>query len=311
MKPTQIVLEILTTCNFHCSYCRDDSGAKRMVPFEEVIHLVNEFAGLGIKKVQLDGGEPFLHPRVLEMIDYIVERGLDPGVYTNASLIDGQTAECLKQIPRLKLAVTLHPLNAADELEATLSGLKCLYSAGLQPHLVFVVSQQSLPLLASTVARLPSEDFHLVLNPLVRSGRAFDNDVPGLADSDRELLVSTLSEIAQQRPGAHVVNNVPLTRTHAASVENIQLNAHAEFALHVNTNGDVLPFFSAGADTAIGNVADFPGLRRTLADPKTMAYLARAQSAMQRRIAAPELSSSRRISRAEIMERLDPTGVTT
>jgi MoaA/NifB/PqqE/SkfB family radical SAM enzyme len=302
MRVTQSVLEILTACNFNCSYCRDDSGAKRMLRFEEIARIVDSFKELGIMKVQLDGGEPFLHPDIFAVIDHIVESGLLPGCYTNASMIDASMAARLASYPDLKLAVTLHPLNDAREIEGTFRGIGHLHDHGIHPNLILVVSSGMLAVLTSTVSRLPKAKYRLVLNPLVPSGRAYDNKIQSLNREEMECYRTAIAELDRDYPLLEIVDNVATPADEAGRIERIQLNDESEFALHINTNGDVLPFFSASPEAAIGNINNLPALKHTLSDPKTHMYLQMSKQAMSNRIAKPLASNNRRILREEILQ---------
>ena len=55
-------LSVTEVCNFRCTYCLPDgyrkSGSMEFLAADEMERLVHAFAGLGIRKVRLTGGEP-------------------------------------------------------------------------------------------------------------------------------------------------------------------------------------------------------------------------------------------------------------
>src|SRR5438552_6518653 len=79
-----------TLCNLACTHCFISCSPANhnfgSMAFERVVELLEESKGLGVKEYYFTGGEPFLHPRILE----IVERTLAIGpatVLTNGTLL--------------------------------------------------------------------------------------------------------------------------------------------------------------------------------------------------------------------------------
>lgn len=78
-----------TACNYRCSYCtqRDKSDRGRWA--EDLPAFLRAFARLeGPWEVKLSGGEPFQHPRILDLVSGLAERGLRVSVVTNFSVSD-------------------------------------------------------------------------------------------------------------------------------------------------------------------------------------------------------------------------------
>jgi MoaA/NifB/PqqE/SkfB family radical SAM enzyme len=68
--------ELLLTarCNFNCPYCRHVGG--RDLPLEQAIAWLDCWANEGCKAIRLSGGEPTLHPHILDLVWYARERGI-------------------------------------------------------------------------------------------------------------------------------------------------------------------------------------------------------------------------------------------
>ncbi len=74
-------LSVTEVCNFRCTYCLPEayrkSGALNFLSVEEAERLVSAFAGLGIGKVRLTGGEPTVRRDLTALIERIAGQ---PGI---------------------------------------------------------------------------------------------------------------------------------------------------------------------------------------------------------------------------------------
>lgn len=82
---SEISIEILQRCPNRCIYCSSHSNpqATHIIPFEIIKNVIDDAKSLGCKTVCLSGGEPFLHPHILNIISYIAKLQLTCYVYTS------------------------------------------------------------------------------------------------------------------------------------------------------------------------------------------------------------------------------------
>lgn len=82
---SEISIEILQRCPNRCIYCSSHSNpqATHLIPFEIIKNVIVDAKNLGCKTVCLSGGEPFLHPQILDIISYIAKQQLTCYVYTS------------------------------------------------------------------------------------------------------------------------------------------------------------------------------------------------------------------------------------
>jgi len=115
--PSFVQIEPVGQCNLRCRMCpvayRGDGGVGRpaaLMPFETFCRILDEFPALN--ELQLQGmGEPFLHPRFLDMVRYAAARGIAVSTNTNLTALSERRAlECVASGLR-----TLHvSIDAAD-----------------------------------------------------------------------------------------------------------------------------------------------------------------------------------------------------
>ena len=110
-KPRTMILLLNKRCNLRCDFC-DLWHYTDMMPFESAATIISRAPKAGVKTLVITGGEPFVHPRIFELIE--MARNLDLGVNitTNATLL-------VKDIERLKASRVNSLSISLDGFQAT------------------------------------------------------------------------------------------------------------------------------------------------------------------------------------------------
>src|SRR5258708_17312821 len=95
-------LEITGKCNLTCTHCYADSSPSSSLhgsmSYDDWLRVIDEAAELGCNAIQFIGGEPTLHPHLLDFIAYTKGRGIDfVEVYTNATRITPEVVESVQR----------------------------------------------------------------------------------------------------------------------------------------------------------------------------------------------------------------------
>jgi GTP 3',8-cyclase len=111
-------VSVTDRCNLRCQYCMPEAEyawlpREDLLSFEEIRTLVRVFAGLGVDKVRLTGGEPLLRRDLPELVALLAADGLlaDLALTTNGVLLADQ-ALALRDAGLQRITVsldTLHP----------------------------------------------------------------------------------------------------------------------------------------------------------------------------------------------------------
>ena len=140
-------VSVTDRCNYHCTYCVPPEGADRrpraeLLPFEEIAALVRLFAGLGVRRVRLTGGEPTVRPDLPALVRLLREiPGLEEiALSTNGHLLERWAAP-LRAAGVVRLNVSLdsldpevfHRLTRGGDLAHVLAGLDAAATAGFRP----------------------------------------------------------------------------------------------------------------------------------------------------------------------------------
>jgi molybdenum cofactor biosynthesis protein A len=108
-------ISLTERCNLRCFYCMPEEGIplKEKAQFmssEEMISIASQFVELGIKKIRLTGGEPFLKKDIDQILRKLSEFPIEIGITTNAILLD-KYFPLLKECGIKSLNVSLDSLN--------------------------------------------------------------------------------------------------------------------------------------------------------------------------------------------------------
>src|SRR5581483_453384 len=111
-------ISITDRCNFRCTYCMpfDDypwTPSDECLTFEEITRVVRVFAGLGVEKIRLTGGEPLLRARVEDLVSSLAAiEGIDAVCLTTNGSLLADKAEALKQAGLSRINVSLDTLDS-------------------------------------------------------------------------------------------------------------------------------------------------------------------------------------------------------
>jgi MoaA/NifB/PqqE/SkfB family radical SAM enzyme/glycosyltransferase involved in cell wall biosynthesis len=198
-KPRTMILLLNKRCNLKCDFC-DLWHYTDMMPFEHAVTIINRAPAAGVKTLVITGGEPFVHPRIFEIIELAKNRGMGVNITTNGTLLT-------RELPRLKasrvdsLSLSLDGLEGNHDslrgVEGTyaqvLAAIRTLRSeTDIHLNIYFVVTNQNVrdlvPIYAMTIEYGIGFDFWPV------------NGYPHLyisSDADKAVYEESLAEIAR------------------------------------------------------------------------------------------------------------------
>ncbi|MDD5730488.1 MAG: radical SAM protein, partial [Candidatus Omnitrophica bacterium] len=123
--PECVQIDLTYNCNNNCIGCwcnspllkdRAYKGSKKYktLPTPLVKELIEELAELGTRQLYFSGGgEPFMHPDIIEIIDFAKKKGLHCSINTNFTLVNEFTVKKLIELGLDYLTVSVWSGNAA------------------------------------------------------------------------------------------------------------------------------------------------------------------------------------------------------
>jgi radical SAM protein with 4Fe4S-binding SPASM domain len=115
-KPFILELEITRRCNLHCVHCyalAADTAFPDELSFDEILLILRDGAALGIRELSLTGGEVFLRPDFLAIIDAGLACGYAIRFVTNATLLTDVLLAELCRRPIKLITISLDGISPA------------------------------------------------------------------------------------------------------------------------------------------------------------------------------------------------------
>jgi cyclic pyranopterin phosphate synthase len=146
-------LSLTDRCNFRCVYCLPEAiqtfhEKENTLGWEDWQRVIPLLRDLGIRKVRLTGGEPTLHPRVLDMVDLLAQRGFEETALTTNGFRLEKMAPEMKSRGLTRVNVHLDSLtpdgfDRASQtkglFERVLAGIRAAKAVGLSPKVNVVL----------------------------------------------------------------------------------------------------------------------------------------------------------------------------
>ena len=141
-------VSVTDRCNYRCTYCMPEALAPQMqfqpraavLTFEEIERLVRVFAGLGVRKIRLTGGEPTVRADIVELVRRVAAvPGIEQVAMTTNGHLLADLAAPLATAGLTGLNVSLDTLDAArfhaltgrGDLARVQAGIVAARAAGL------------------------------------------------------------------------------------------------------------------------------------------------------------------------------------
>ena len=177
------VLAVLLTnrCNLKCIYCgrnenKDNSCTKQELSADEWISIFKDAKKVGLKKVNMTGGEIFCRKDVLEIIERTINLGLDVSIETNGTVITEEQIKYLSKLKKhLSISISLDGIKketndltrGKGSYERTFKTIKIIRKYNIPLRIITVLSKNNyneIPELATTIHEELGLGFRLLPN---------------------------------------------------------------------------------------------------------------------------------------------------
>ncbi|EFK06542.1 radical SAM domain protein [delta proteobacterium NaphS2] len=145
-------------CNLACRHCWIQpkfQGSGHSSPAMDLglfRLIIDQAKPLGLSVVKLTGGEPLIHPRINEMLDYIKREDLRLTVETNGVALTQELAEKMKSCKNPFVSVSIDGVRpethewvrgVAGCLDQAVQGIRHLVQAGFRPQVIMTIMRRN------------------------------------------------------------------------------------------------------------------------------------------------------------------------
>ncbi len=209
-KKPVVVYNCTRRCNLRCVHCYSSS---RDVEYSDELTLsqskemIDSLARLGCPVILFSGGEPLMHPHLLEMMAYAKDAGLRVVISTNGTLLTDEFLETASDIGLSYIGVSLDGLREVNDrfrgvagaFDTALEGIRRTKAHGIKVGLRFTINKRNAQEIDGIFDLMIEEQIpRICFYHLVYSGRGSklrDEDLTN--DETREVIDLIIDRTAQ------------------------------------------------------------------------------------------------------------------
>ena len=236
-------LAVTDRCNLRCFYCMPEQGIQylpknQLLTYEEMLRLTGLLAGLGVRKVRITGGEPFVRRDLLPFMERLADLpGIDDISLTTNGVL---TAPHVPALARLGVRAVNLSLDTLD-----------------RQRFYDITRRDELPRVLETYHALLAEGIQVKINAVVMDGRNIDDLLP-LAELTREQPVDV--RFIEEMPfngGSHAAGPASLPWHHRRIRQHLEAGLGPLRPLPVPPGATATPYAVAGHRGRIGIIAAY------------------------------------------------------
>lgn len=262
----ELWIQINNACNLSCTHCLVSSGPKGIggLPPEKIRAIVDRAHELGLERLFVTGGEPFLRRDMFDLANHVTrDLGLEMIVLTNATVFAGAVRKGLETLDRekVKFQVSIDgarpesndPIRGEGTFVKALEGAAILSDLGFDVSLTTVTTEENLdelPEIPAIVKRVGARSQHLMWSH--RRGRAVEAD-NGFFPETARLLDAVMKVVDASRSEETVLDNLEAVKRRVNGVPGIKydLGNAGWDSVCVYADGRVFPSAALANESAL------------------------------------------------------------
>ncbi len=148
-KPIQCSLYVTDQCNLDCSYCTEYDNSVPHPPLVDLETWIRKIRELGTMRIALVGGEPLLHPDIVEIVAFCRKLGFATSLTTNGFLLTESLVRDLEMagLQVMQISVDRMTPSAATKksFKTILPKLALFENSPISLHITGVLCADTLP----------------------------------------------------------------------------------------------------------------------------------------------------------------------
>ena len=220
--PNVAALELTYRCNHRCLFCScpwesDETYKKAELKAEEWFSVIDELMKNGVSAFTLTGGEPLMREDLMQIIEYILQKGASLNMISNGRKIDD---DLLDYIAKKKISIcisipgieTFVEHTGIDNVQHVLSLFEKTKIRGIQATANIAVTKKNLPELYENIAyALIKGADYILLNRFLPGGRGLQNQEYLLSKEETNRMLDVAEAVlSKANKYGHVGTELPL-----------------------------------------------------------------------------------------------------
>ncbi len=172
--PLICVVVVNNHCNWNCTYCFGDYPNRREIDYttDELKYLIEQLKGLGVRYVNLHGGETLLRKDIGELVSFSKNLGMYVCVITNGSLLEQKIDE-IRNIDNLTISLDGNKINndkvrGAGTYDAALSAIRIAVREKIPLRVQATLTRYTMNDVGHLAELAQKEGFHLQFSILFK-----------------------------------------------------------------------------------------------------------------------------------------------
>jgi 12,18-didecarboxysiroheme deacetylase len=153
-KKPVVVWNMTRRCNLKCVHCyarSEDISYDNELTHDQAVAMIDDLADFGVPVLLFSGGEPLVHPRLVEYAQYAVSKGMRAVISTNGTLITKEKAQTLKDIGLSYVGISLDGLEPTHDMfrgvpgsfKRAMAAIEHCQAAGIKVGLRFTINKRN------------------------------------------------------------------------------------------------------------------------------------------------------------------------
>jgi 12,18-didecarboxysiroheme deacetylase len=153
-KKPVVVWNMTRRCNLKCVHCyarSEDISYDNELTHDQALAMMDDLAEFGVPVLLFSGGEPLVHPRLVEYARYAVSKGMRAVISTNGTLITKEKAQTLKEVGLSYVGISLDGLEPTHDLfrgvpgsfRRAMAAIEHCQAAGIKVGLRFTINKRN------------------------------------------------------------------------------------------------------------------------------------------------------------------------
>ena len=148
-KPLQCSLYVTDRCNLDCAYCTEYDNSRPHPSLVDLKKWIRKIRELGTMRIALVGGEPLVHPNIVEIVRYCRELGFATSLTTNGFLLTRKLVAQLEDAGLQVMQISVDRMTPSPITKKTfktiLPKLDYFHDSKISLHITGVICADTLP----------------------------------------------------------------------------------------------------------------------------------------------------------------------